>query len=277
MDYIECNFLITPLNPGNEILAATLADVGFESFTETEKGLIAYIPDTKFSKDIIENLDIMRNKEFTIQFDYKNIQDKNWNEECERSYNAVVIAKKCCIRAPFHPKNESCKIDIIIEPKMSFGTAHHETTSLMIEQILALELKGKKVLDMGCGTGVLAILAAKLGSTQITAIDIDEWAYNNSVENVQRNETDFINVILGDIELVNKMYDCIFANINRNILIKHIPEYVTHLNKSGILLMSGFYNADKPVIINIAESNGLKLVSESEKNNWVVLKFKKTH
>lgn len=277
MDYIECNFLITPQSPGNEILAAILADVGFESFTETEQGLIAYIPDSKFSLEIIENLDIMQNKEFIIKFDYKNIQDKNWNEEWERSYNPVIIAKKCCIRAPFHPKNENCKIDIIIEPKMSFGTAHHETTALMIEQILSLDLKDKAVLDMGCGTGVLAILAAKMGALQITAIDIDEWAYNNSLENIQRNESDFINVIYGDIELLRGRFDCIFANINRNIIIKQIPEYIEHLNKSGILLLSGFYIADKPVIINLAEVNGLKLITESEKNNWVALKFKKTH
>jgi ribosomal protein L11 methyltransferase len=276
MNYIEFNFTISPKESGNEILAAMLADIGFESFTETDTGLLAYIPDSKFSLDVIEKLDIIHNKEFTIKYDYKNIQDKNWNEEWESSYNPVVIAGKCCVRAPFHPKEESCKYDIIIEPKMSFGTAHHETTSLMIEQMLTLELKERSVLDMGCGTGVLAILAAKMGATPVTAIDIDEWAFNNSVENIGRNETGFIKVLFGDVELANEMYDVIFANINRNIIIRDISHYVKHLKRNGLLLLSGFYAADKPVIADKAETNGLKFASEKEKNNWVVLKYKKS-
>jgi len=275
MDYIEFNFTITPKVSGNEILAAVLADVGFESFVETDAGLIAYIPDSKFSLDVVENMDIMHNKEFSIKYDYKNIQDKNWNEEWERSYNPVVIAEKCCIRAPFHPKNEKCKIDIIIEPKMSFGTAHHETTALMIEQILSLDLKEKSVLDMGCGTAVLAILAAKMGATSVTAIDIDEWAFNNAIENTGRNEMGFIKVLYGDVSLAVDMYDVIFANINRNIITRDIPEYIKHLNKSGILLLSGFYEADIPIVSDIVETNGLKLTGQSEKNNWAILKFKK--
>jgi ribosomal protein L11 methyltransferase len=273
MDYIEFDFTITPKESGTEILAAVLAEVGFESFVETDTGLLAYIPDSKYSPEAVENLDILQNREFSIQFSFKSIEDRNWNAEWEKNYNPVVIADKCCVRAPFHPKDETCKYDIIIEPKMSFGTAHHETTSLMIEQIMSLDLKGRIVLDMGCGTAVLAILASKMGASSVTAIDNDEWAYNNSVENVERNCTENIEVIMGDAGSVKEMYDVIFANINRNILMHDIPEYVSHLKNSGIILLSGFYEADMPLIIDKAETSGINFLSSSVKNNWVVLKF----
>jgi ribosomal protein L11 methyltransferase len=275
MDYIEFNFTISPKESGNEILTATLADIGFESFVETENGLLAYIPQTKFVAGEVEKLDILQNKEFNIKYNYKNIEDKNWNEEWERSYSPVIIAGKCCIRAPFHPQNEKCTYDIIIEPKMSFGTAHHETTALMLEQILKLDLINKTVLDMGCGTAVLSILAAKMGASAVTAIDIDEWAFNNSVENVERNKTNNVKVQFGDVSIVKESYDVIFANINRNILMNDIPEYINHLNKSGILLLSGFYEADIPLIADKAESNGMKSTGSFIKNNWVVLTYKK--
>jgi ribosomal protein L11 methyltransferase len=276
MEYIEYNFTITPKDTGSEILAAMLADIGFESFIETEKGLLAYIPSAKFSAEDVEKIGILQNKEYSIKYDYKNILDKNWNEEWERSYNSVTVAGKCCVRAPFHPENPSAKYDIIIEPKMSFGTAHHETTSLMIEQILHLELEGKSVLDMGCGTSVLAVLAAKMGAASVTAIDIDEWAFNNSVENVTRNQVDkIVKVLMGDTELITETYDVIFANINRNILMHDIPKYIDNLSKSGILLLSGFYEADIPVVSDRAETNGMKFLSKHDKNNWIVLKFKK--
>ena len=159
---------------------------------------------------------------------------------------------------------------------MSFGTAHHETTSSMIEEILQLDLKGKKVLDMGCGTSVLAILAAKMEAKTVTAIDNDEWAYNNSVENIARNEAgNKVKAFLGDAEIISETYDVIFANINRNILMRDIPAYTSHLEKSGILLLSGFYDADVPVVSDKAESNGVKFIHKSVKNNWSVLKFKK--
>ena len=273
MDYLEFDFTITPKETGNEILTAILADIGFESFVESETGLISYIQDSNFSINMIEELDIMHNNEFSINYKFKTIHDKNWNEEWESSYNPVVISDKCCVRAPFHPKNESCKFDVIIEPKMSFGTAHHETTSLMIEQILLLDMKKKSILDVGCGTAVLSILAAKKGAIDITAIDIDEWAYNNSVENVARNKADFIKVLFGGIEMAKEKYDVIFANINRNIIIRDINEYTKLLKSNGILLLSGFYEADIPVVSDKAENIGLKLFSHFIKNNWAVLKY----
>jgi len=273
MDYLEFNFTITPVNPGYEILTAMLADIGFESFRETETDLLAYIPSNKFSLKDIENMDILKNNDFSIGYKYKTMKDKNWNEEWEKNYNPVFIAGKCCVRSPFHPKNENYKYDIIIEPKMSFGTAHHETTSLMLEQIMALDLKGKNVIDMGCGTSVLAILAAKMGASKVTAIDNDEWAYNNSVENIERNKVDCINVLLGDAKLINESVDVIFANINRNTLLRDIPVYAKHLNRYGLLLLSGFYEADIPVITDMAESCNMKLSGTASNNNWAFLKF----
>jgi len=275
MNYIEFDFTIIPKESGNEILAAVLAEIGFESFVETETGILAYIPDSKFSAGEVEKLDIMQNKEFSIQYQFKSILDKNWNEEWERSYSPVVIAGKCCVRAPFHPENENCEYDIIIEPKMSFGTAHHETTSLMIEQIMKLDLKAKTVLDMGCGTAVLAILASKMDAASVTAIDNDEWAFNNSVENIERNNCENVKIIMGDAGSVKENYDVIFANINRNILMHDIPEYSRHLKKAGTLLLSGFYEDDMPLIIDKAETNGMIFSESSINNNWMVLKFKK--
>jgi ribosomal protein L11 methyltransferase len=158
---------------------------------------------------------------------------------------------------------------------MSFGTAHHETTSLMVEQIMALDLKGKRVLDMGCGTGVLAILAAKKGTSNITAIDIDEGAFNNSICNIERNQVGFIKVLLGDAKLINEKFDVIFANINRNILINDIPVYAKHLNKSGLLLLSGFYETDIPIITDKAKSCNINFLAAARNNNWAFLKFQK--
>jgi len=273
MDYLEFNFTITPVNPGYEILTAILADIGFESFMETETDLLAYISSDKFSVKDIENMDILKNGDFSIGYKYKIIKDKNWNEEWESNYSPVFIAGKCCVRNPFHPKDENYKYDIIIEPKMSFGTAHHETTSLMIGQIMALDLKGKRVLDMGCGTAVLAILAAKMGTSNITAIDIDEGAFYNSIGNIERNQVGFIKVLLGDAKMIDGKFDVIFSNINRNILINDIPVYAKHLNKSGFLLLSGFYETDIPVITDKAKSCNMKFLGAAGNNNWAFLKF----
>jgi ribosomal protein L11 methyltransferase len=275
MNYIEFNFTVAPKDPGSEILAAHLAEIGFESFVETDKGFLAYISSTKYSKVEVEKLSILKSKEFQITYNHKNLHDINWNEEWEKSYNAVTIAGKCCVRAPFHQIDKRCKYDIIIEPKMSFGTAHHETTALMIQQILNLELKKRSVLDIGCGTGVLAILAAKMKASLVTAIDMDEWAFNNSLENIKKNKVDFVKVLFGGVEMAEDIYDFIFANINRNILMNDIPHYAEKLKKSGILLMSGFYEADLMVINEKAEMNHLVLVDSIVKNKWMATTFKK--
>ena len=273
MDYIELNCKISPKEIWNDVVTAVLADIGFESFVDTDDGLLAYIPFPLFNIENIQNIDILKNSELSFEYKINKIEDKNWNEEWERNYSPAIIANKCCVRAPFHLKDDSFEYDIIIEPKMSFGTAHHETTSLMIEQILYLKLDGKSVLDMGCGTAVLAILAAKKGASTLTAIDNDEWAYNNSIENVKNNNSSFIEVIMGDSKIIKGEYDFIFANINRNVLLNDMPDYFTHLKKSGILLLSGFYDSDMPVIKNKAISLELKLLEYSMKNMWVAMKF----
>ncbi|NVO02332.1 MAG: 50S ribosomal protein L11 methyltransferase [Bacteroidetes bacterium] len=275
MDYIELNCKIASEKMGSEILMAQLGEIGFESFMETNEGLLAYIPAKDFkekSLNILQSSDCKELLQFTYEFHL--VEDQNWNEVWESNYEAVVICDKCLVRAPFHPKMENIEYDIIIEPKMSFGTAHHETTSLMIEHLLETDLKNKSVLDMGCGTGVLAVLAALKGASNITAIDNDEWAYQNTVENVLKNQKEEIEVFEGDAELIkDKKFDVIIANINRNILLNDMEAYSLSLNKNGILFLSGFYETDLPIIKEKATSLGLNYANHLTKNYWVAAKF----
>ena len=275
MDYIELNCKIASENSGSEILMAQLGEIGFESFVEINEGLLAYIPAKDFkekSLNILQSSDCKELLQFTYEFHL--VEDQNWNEVWESNYEEVVIADKCLVRAPFHPKMENIEFDIIIEPKMSFGTAHHETTSLMIEHLLNVDFKNKSVLDMGCGTGVLAILAALKGATKITAIDNDEWAYKNTVENILKNNKSEIEVLEGDAEIIkNRKFDVIIANINRNILLNDMAAYSNSLNKNGVLFLSGFYETDLPIIKEKATSLGLNYASYLTKNYWVAAKF----
>lgn len=273
MEYVELK--CTPLDAAiNEQLMAILGELGFESFVEEDKDLLAYIPSAQFDPLMLddESLQAAGN----VKFSWKVIADQNWNAVWEENFEPVTIAGKCHIRAPFHPALKDVLYEIIIEPKMSFGTAHHETTSLMIQYLLETELKDKKVLDMGCGTGVLAILAAMRDSNDVVAIDNDEWAYNNALENVERNNTSFINVYLGDAALLkDQIFNVILANINRNILLNDIPVYVKCLAADGLLLLSGFYIEDLNAIKESAASNGLEYTSHKEENRWVAACFKK--
>jgi ribosomal protein L11 methyltransferase len=273
MEYVELK--CTPLDAAiNEQLMAILGELGFESFVEEDKDLLAYIPSAQFDTLMLddESLQAVGN----VKFSWKVIADQNWNAVWEENFEPVTIAGKCHIRAPFHPALKNVPYEIVIEPKMSFGTAHHETTSLMIQYLLETELKDKKVLDMGCGTGVLAILAAMRGSNDVVAIDNDEWAYNNALENVERNNTSFINVYLGDASLLkDQIFNVILANINRNILLNDIPVYVNCLTADGLLLLSGFYIEDLNAIKESAASNGLEYTSHKEENRWVAACFKK--
>ncbi|UOB16565.1 50S ribosomal protein L11 methyltransferase [Abyssalbus ytuae] len=271
--YIEYTFKVSPPVPGNEILIAELGYAGFESFVENENEVIAYIQKQEWNKKILHEIGILKNKNFSIQYHSKEIEQVNWNAEWEKNFNPIEVDGICTVRAPFHPK-PATKYDIIIEPKMSFGTGHHETTHMMIQHLLKLDLNGKKVLDMGCGTGVLAILAEKLGAAPIDAIDIDNWCYVNSLENVERNNCTHILVYEGDVLLLEgKKYDVIIANINRNILLEDIPEYSKSLNKNGILLLSGFYKEDILTISKKCEEYSFELIETIEKNNWVSIKF----
>ena len=273
MDYLDYEFKVSPIQPGIEILIAELGYVGFESFVETDEGVNAYIQKDDWDETILDDIQILNSNEFEITYSFQEIKQTNWNEEWEKNFNPIIVDDLCFVRAPFHDKSNS-KYDIIIEPKMSFGTGHHETTHMMIQHILKNDIVNKSVLDIGCGTGVLAILAEMKGANSIDAIDIDNWCYINSIENVERNNCEYISVYEGDANLIlDKHYDVIIANINRNILLKDISKYAECLNKKGMLFLSGFYDNDIPIIESECNKNMLKLVEKIEKNNWVALKF----
>jgi len=261
------------MQPAREILVAELGNLGFESFSETENGLSAFIPKSDWHKAILDDVFILNSGEFDISYKKEAIEPVNWNNVWEHNFQPIDIDKVVSIRAPFHPPG-NLKHNILIEPKMSFGTGHHETTHLMVQHLLQTNLDGKKVLDMGCGTAVLAILAEMRGAEFIEAIDIDPWCYKNSIENIARNNCKNIQVYEGDASLLsNKNYDLIIANINRNILIQDLPIYTHALNENGILLLSGFYQEDIPIIDAEASRNGLKLDLVLERNRWVAVRY----
>jgi ribosomal protein L11 methyltransferase len=273
--YIGYHFQISPLELGSEILIAELGEKVFESFIETETGISAYVQKDLWDENILEDIQILSNPEFTISFSFEEIEQVNWNEEWEKNFEAIEVDGKCHVRAPFHEKTNA-EYDIIIEPKMSFGTGHHETTHMMIQHILETDCTNKKTLDMGCGTAILAILAEMKGAQPIDAIDIDNWCYLNSIENAERNNCKHISVFEGDAGLlVGKKYDIIIANINRNILLNDMQTYVDCLNDNGLLFLSGFYTEDIPVISESCLSKGFTYVKQFELNNWVALKFTK--
>ena len=271
--YIAYTFKIEPIQPAAEILIAELGYAGFESFVETDNGVVAYIQKEDWYDTILDDSYILKSDEFNITYTVEDIAQTNWNEEWEKNFNPIEVDGLCTVRAPFH-KQPTTKFDLIIEPKMSFGTGHHETTHMMIQHLLKADVEGKVVLDMGCGTGVLAILAEKLGAKHVDAVDIDNWCYINSLENVERNNCKAISVYEGDVALLEgKHYDIIIANINRNILLQHIPTYAKCLNANGFLYLSGFYEADIPTIEHACAENLLKLVETYKKESWVSLKF----
>jgi ribosomal protein L11 methyltransferase len=271
--YIEYNFTLSPKEPTSEILIAELGNAGFESFVESEDGVTAYIQKTEWRTSILEDIFVLNSKEFSIEYDYNEVAQTNWNAEWEKNFEPIQVDDVVSIRAPFHD-NPNLKYDIVIEPKMSFGTGHHETTHMMVQHLLKLDLENKKVLDMGCGTGILAIFAEMKGAKPLDAIDIDNWCYENSMENVARNNCENISVYEGDASLLaGKKYDVIIANINRNILLMDMKVYANCLNEKGVLLLSGFYEADIPVIDAAVFKFGLTLETKIQRNNWVALKY----
>lgn len=271
--YIGYDFKVSPLQPGTEILIAELGYAGFESFVETEEGVTAYIQKNEWNDAILEDIQILSSVEFQINYSFNEIEQVNWNIEWEKNFNPIVVANECSVRAPFHEKPDT-KYDIVIEPKMSFGTGHHETTHMMIEHILKNDFEGKSVLDMGCGTGVLAILAEMKGAKPVDAIDYDNWCFINSLENVARNNCKHITVLEGDANVLgDRKYDVIIANINRNILLNDMEAYINCLNPNGMVFLSGFYKDDIPAIEEECNKYQLKLVETLEKNQWVALKF----
>lgn len=274
MNYIEVYFELNPLQPASEILVAELTMIGFESFVEEANGLKAYIPINDFNKNLMDRLQIFKNPEFTISYMVSEIEDQNWNAKWEKEYEPVLVDNRCYIRAPFHQHRPEIDYEIIIKPQMSFGTAHHETTYQMIQYLLNEDVTDKSVLDLGTGTGVLAILAQLKGAIKIDAIDNNEWAYKNACENVMKNKADKVNVLMGEIEIINNsQYDLILANINKNILINNMA-YMARASKKGTpVIVSGFYKNDLQELVNVALIHGLHYTKHSESNNWIAARF----
>lgn len=277
MNYVELRFPLLTTDEVKDIVIAELADLGFESFAEEGDVLLAYVPEKDFDKERIDSAYFIHHVVGASVYTLKPIADQNWNALWESNYPPVMIADTCYIHAPFHQARSDARFNILLDPKMAFGTAHHETTAMMLELLLAENMKGQRVLDMGCGTGVLAILASMMGASDIVAIDNDEWAYRNTLENAEKNHISNIKVGLGDAALLENEapFQTILANINKNILLRDIVYYAKVLVPGGPLFMSGFYQTDLEDIKNEAEKHGLKFVRHQEKNNWVAASFQK--
>jgi ribosomal protein L11 methyltransferase len=274
MTYTEVSFNIVPKDPGHQILVAQLGELEFESFSEDEEELKAYIQTDLFDEKELKKCQIFENDEFSIDYRVKQLPQQNWNQVWEDSFKPVLIADNCVIRAPFHPPFD-VEYEIVIEPKMSFGTGHHATTYMMMQALLEEDVNNNALLDMGCGTGVLAILAEMRGAKPILAIDYDSWCFENTSENISRNNCKQITPKLGSAEQISGIFDFILANINRNILIEQLPVYYKHLSPNGILYLSGFYEEDLEKINAVASQNHLNYVKHHLKNNWVCAKYLK--
>lgn len=275
MGYIEVYFKLEPLLPAREILYAELGDKGFEAFEDEEDGVKAYIKQEEFTEFLLKDLMISRIEDQKVGISIEKIANQNWNALWESNFDPIVINSNCTIRAPFHTE-PNVGYDLIISPQMSFGTGHHETTFLMTKELFLLDLNSVDVLDMGSGTGVLAILADKLGAKNIKAIDIEEGACINAIDNCNLNNTKNIIVEKGDSKLLeDSLFQVILANINKNILLQDISVYSSCLTIGGKLLLSGFFTTDVDELRNEASENGLKFVKVEEKNNWAMLLLEK--
>lgn len=278
-DYVEVRLDVTPCDEMHtDVLAALLAEAGFESFVPDETGLTAYIKAEMFSDDKLAEVI----SDFPFECDIKPkatvVEGQDWNKEWEKNYfQPIVIDDKCVIHSSFHKDIPECRYDIVIDPKMAFGTGHHSTTSLILRQLLSMNLQGRNVVDMGTGTGILAILAAMRGAKRIDAIEIDEFAYTNACENLRLNNAELVDIHLGDAALLSniKDVDLFIANINRNIITADLPAYVSTLASGATMLLSGFYESDIPVILETVTPLGLEYLSHSVDNNWTCLKLTK--
>lgn len=280
MKYIEVTITLGQNDPYRDLLVDALGNEGpYDSFVETPNGLKAYVQESLFDEGWLKEQLADINDMTSCSYSFESMPDKNWNEEWEKQHKPVLVeaanGKRVWVRAPFHEHRSDVDYEIEIEPKMSFGTAHHQTTYMMLSYLTELEVTGKSVLDMGCGTAVLAILAKLRGAAYVEAIDIDEWAYNNALENAQRNGVE-LNVRIGDAALLGeRQFDLIIANINRNILLNDMAAYVQVLEKGGTLLLSGFYESDVPVLQHHAESIGLRLEQQKVRQSWTALRLVK--
>jgi ribosomal protein L11 methyltransferase len=269
MIYLELSCSFEELDPWRDIIISDLAEQGFESFEENDKGFKAYCQKGLYNASLTEAL--LNDLSIQVDFQTKEIEDENWNASWESSFDPILVDDWCLIRAPFHEAKDVDQ-ELVIEPKMSFGTGHHQTTFMMVQWMKQLELKGQHILDMGTGTAVLAVLAEKLGASKIVAIDNEEWAYENALENVGLNDCHSIEVLLGEGEVIPKeKYDVILANINRNALTALFSTFKNQLTESGKLVVSGFLNSDLKYMEDLCASSGFKIVAKKEKETWLSL------
>ena len=276
MIYTQISFKLNPDNTENrEILVAMLSDLAFESFDESEEQVMGYIPGESSNLEEIETITSLL--PFSVATEIEMIPDKNWNEVWEKNYfKPLLIGNRCLVRAPFHTEYEPAEFELVIETKMAFGTGNHETTTLVAEQILNMDLTGKTVLDMGCGTGILGMLASLKGAKSIIAIDIDTWSFESTVENARLNNILNLEAKLGDASLLgSETFEIIFANIHKNVIVNDLPVYESVLQSGGKIYLSGFYTHDMPDVKAKAESLGLVETGFQKKNNWVVYAFTK--
>ena len=278
MKYFEVTFTTSPCNETvNDVVSALAGEIGFESFVEWENGVQAYIQQSLFDEEALKSMVAdFPLPDTTVEYTIAEAEDKDWNEEWEKNFfQPIVIGDRCCIHSTFHKDTPQTEYEILINPQMAFGTGHHETTSSIISELLEADLQGKSVLDMGCGTSILAILASMRGADPITAIDIDDWCVNNSRDNITLNGIENITVEWGDANLLKGRapFDVIIANINRNILLADMAQYAACMHSGSELFMSGFYVEDIPVIQEKAESLGMEFIHHREKNNWAAVKF----
>ena len=276
MEYIEVNIKIEKSEVFSDIVVARLNEIEFETFLENDNGVRCYIQATLFDKKKLD-IELDKIKQYTkLNFNINHVAQKNWNEEWEKNFKPVQINSHCLIRSEFHNNIGNFKDEIIITPKMSFGTGHHETTFLMINELYNLDLNDKSILDMGSGTGVLSIVASKNGAKQVVGIDIDEWAFQNSIDNAKLNNTENISFLHGDIKLIeNQDFDIILANINRNIIEKDIEGYYNLLIDKGDLLISGFLEEDVDFIINLSINNRFNVINKKNKGQWSMVHLRK--
>ena len=274
MDYIEVN--VTCDEAHREIITAELAEVGFESFLESESGLQAYIPVLDFEPSTLHDL-TEAYPDWGLYYSVKIIAQQNWNEECEKNYEPIRVEDEVLIRADFHQGDPKVPYEIIINPKMSFGTGHHATTYLMVKRLLTLEVGGKRVYDVGTGTGILAIMASKLGASHVEANDVEQWTVENCRENCQANDCPSVQVYYGSIGLLapRSKYDIMLANINRNVLLEELPHYFDLLHDGGDLLLSGFYDEDVLQLVNLGQALGFVSHGHELRNGWACLHLQK--
>lgn len=280
MKYLEVTFTVSPVSEtANDIIAALAAELGFESFVESPEGTIGYVPASFYNEEALrESLTDFPMSDTTITFTAQEMEDKDWNEEWEKNFfEPIVVDDRCVIHSTFHKDYPKATYDIIINPQMAFGTGHHQTTRLIIGYLLDTNLQGKTVLDMGCGTSILAILASMRGATSLTAIDIDEWCVNNSIDNLALNHIDNIKVFQGDASSLatEGPFDVIIANINRNILLADMQYYVARMNEGAEIYFSGFYESDLYMIQAEAERLGLRYLSHRVEKDWTAAQFVK--